>query len=576
MDILSRLLDLPFFLQLLGWQLYEDTHRFVVTIASTRGSVPCPICRTPSHHVHSHYERALADISLAEYRVIWNLWARKFFCRNPDCPRRVFNERFPEIIAPRARKTERLIRYFTDLGLALGGEAGKQAGECLNLPVSGSTMEAVRPSPTPTRSHRPKVLGVDDWAWRKGRRYGTILVEIVTHRPIALLADRSAKTLAAWLTQHPGVEIVTRDRSKVYRQGIRDGAPDALQVADRFHLLLNLSEALEKVFSQHLPDLKTVEISLADDALLAALPPADKSVLVPPESDSLPSPLCPESTPVAGASKTAIDKSRARSEHYRSERLRKFEMIWQLKRQGLSYKAIARRVGAGEKTVQRFSRSPVFPERQPRSDRGKTTIEPYIPYLLQRLNAGFVNARILFAELQELGYTGSYMTLTRYLHPLRGDGKPLPRQPRRGRSPLATVVIPRSPPLTPRRAVSSVLQRPDRLKDKDKEIIERLQQQDAELNLAISLARDFASLVRQRIPEKLDPPIERALASSLSPIVNFARGLLDDYSAVRAGVTLPWSNGPVEGLIDRLKMLERQMYGRAGIDLLRRRFLLAR
>jgi len=521
-------------------------------VHSTQAGPACPLCTTPAHRLHSDYERTLADLPWAEYRVRLRLRVRKWYCRHPHCRRRIFTERLPTVAAPWARHTIRLMQRLVAVGLALGGKAGVRLSQRWGVTVSRNTLlRLMRRQPLPA-SPAPTVLGVDDWSLRKRHTYGTILVDREQRRPIALLGDRDADTLAQWLRAHPGVQIITRDRSKAYADGARQGAPAAVQVADRFHLVQNLAEVLDQVFNAHLQELNALNdvryqtpIPQPDGVLAAPVPPPR------PATDAV-----------------------VQAQQRRARRLGIYEQVWALHREGYTGDAIARQLRIGKSTVFRYLRAGTFPERQGRSDRGRSLLDPYKPSLLSRWNAGCREALALFAELKDQGYPGSDPTVARYAQRLR-QSQGLSARQRFTRKPVPAVREPETPRLTPRRATWLVLRRPETREARDVAVLTALGGQPPAFAEAIRLAQDFAQLVRNRQPEQLDPWLERAASSMLEAFQRFAKRLRDDDDSVKAGVTLPWSNGPVEGHINRLKMLKRQMFGRAKLDLLSRRLLSA-
>jgi Transposase/zinc-finger of transposase IS204/IS1001/IS1096/IS1165 len=231
-------------------------------LRARRRSAACPGCRHCSTAVHSAYRRTVADMPIAGAQVLIHLYVRRFFCRYAACPRRIFAERFPTLAPVRGRHSLGVRSALRQMGLAVGGRAGARLAHVLGIAGSYRTIvRLVHCTPFPSIAV-PRVIGLDEWAWRRGRRFGTIVCDLERHQVLDLLPERSAPSVAQWLQAHPSVEVVCRDRSRLYAEGIRHGAPQAVQVVDRFHLVQNLGEALERFFLRYRRALNTLDASL--------------------------------------------------------------------------------------------------------------------------------------------------------------------------------------------------------------------------------------------------------------------------------------------------------------------------
>jgi transposase len=551
MNLLPHLLPAATGFRLDSCHLDQAQAEITLALTSRQTTILCPLCHVPARRLHSRYHRTLADLPWGSYTVRLWLHVRRLFCDHVGCTRRIFTERLPGVIAPWARRTARLAKRLTLAGLVLGGSAGARLSRWLGMPTTRNTLlRLIRAAPLPAEV-TPSVLGVDDWARRKRHSYGTVLVDLERRRPVALLPDREAATLAQWLRDHPEVEVVARDRSGAYADGTRRGAPQAIQVADRFHLMQNLAEVLETVFTAHTSSSRAVE----PVARQAEAPAAGEAV----------QPDRPQQEA----------KARAKATERRERRLARHQPVWELHREGFPGHAIAHQLGIGRSTVFRYLKSATFPERKQRHDLGRSRLDRWKPFVVARWNAGRRDSRRLFRDLQQQGYRGSYPTLARYTQRLRqAQEAAVPRQPARPRM-LPPVTEPPRRPLTPRTAAWLVLRRTERRNAADSERLARLRTQHADLAEAVDLAEAFTTLIRARQPDRLDPWLRQAQDSALPAFRGFAKRLRIDEEAVRAAMTSPWSTGQVEGQINRLKMIKRQMYGRAHLDLLGRRFLLA-
>jgi transposase len=382
-----------------------------------------------------------------------------------------------------------------------------------------------------------KAVGVDDWAWRKGQRYGTILVDLETHAPIDLLPDRSADSLAAWLQSHPGAEVISRDRAGLYAEGATRGAPQAIQVADRFHLLCNLTSAVERVLEQK------------RTALAKAIAPA------------IPEP----SQPQADGTPAAKTRSEQLREDRRQCRVDRYNEVVALYREGMSQQEISRTVHMERKTIRRFLRAGRYPERAT-PHRKPPSVNAFQEFLNRRWAEGCHNATKLWHEIQAQGYAGGRSTMARFIATLRTQGTKYFRK----------TIAPRqqkAKPPSPRQAAMLLARRPEKLKPDEQQLLAKLNECCPEIPTLYALTQGFSTVFRGKQDEALQNWLAEARRTGLPGISRFCDGLLRDAEAVTAAVILPWSNGQVEGQIHRLKLLKRQMYGRAKFNLLRCRVL---
>ena len=409
---------------------------------------------------------------------------------------------------------------------------------------------ACRSLPTPAAS-RPCVIGIDDWAKRKGHTYGTIVVDLDRHCPVDLLEDRTAETVAAWLQAHPEVTVVARDRAEAYASGVAQGAPDAVQVADRWHLVKNLREA--------------VEAELREQPTLPWHPPSPPAEGNP--TGALPSPSPADPAPLYPNTPTGRRADAARQAR-RTQRLGQYEQACALRQQGLSRAKIARQVGVSPRTLCRWYAAEAFPERKRRT--GETScLEPYLPLLHHQWDAGCRNATHVWRTLRAQGFPGSYAVVYQYMTTLRRGQPVRSAEPAR---PAASSRTPPPPSLTARQLAYLFVRRPEKRTTDAQEQMRQIRQHDPTIAQIATLTETFAQMVRQRTPSALQTWLDTVLTSRLPDLKRFARGLQQD-AAVQAALELPYSNGQTEGQVTRLKLLKRQMYGRAKIDLLRQRVL---
>jgi transposase len=507
---------------------------------------PCPSCGWQSDKAHSRYQRRLADLPWEGIAVKLILSVRKFFCLNPDCRQRIFCERLPGLAAPYAHKTLRFNELLTKLGVALGGRPGARMAFGMGVKIGRDALLArVRCAET-AQSKTVRVLGVDDFAFRKGQSYGTILVDQERRRIVDLLPDREVATLANWLGGHSGIEIVTRDRASYYADGIKKGAPQAVQIADRWHLHKNLREALENVLNGHRGQLKKVATSLNPH----------RQAMQAMSDDGL-----PDLRPKRQESQRTM-KQLAEHEGKRVQRVKRYQEVKRLQSTGMSISAIGRQMGMHRETVRQFIRADEYPEARPPIKPSK--VSPFTEYLKKRWLEGCYNARQLYREIVLLGYEGHLNVLQAYLEPWR---KLLPEEIRRKQE------IPAVSPPTPRAVVWWLLKDKEKLKEEQRAFIGELLEKSPIIKTVYELVLEFRRMIKNRDGKTLKDWFGKVEQSGISELARFAKGLREDEAAVQAAMEYEWSNGQVEGQVNRLKMVKRQMFGRANLDLLKARVL---
>lgn len=515
----------------------------VLHLEPTREAVPCPTCGQPSTRPHSWYWRHPLDLPWRGTTVRLRIRTRRFFCDEEICDRKVFAERFPERLPLRARRTSGATALLVGIVQRTSAEAGARLAHAAGLPVSPDTLLRLLRSLAPTEVPTPSVLGVDDFSLRRGRTFATLLVDLQTHAPLDVLPDREADTLATWLCAHPGVEVLSRDRAEAYADGGRRGAPAAVQVADRFHLVHNACAALDELLRgrRRHSDVQRLQ----DTAALAEAGPRP-----PPETVRPPT------------------RAEQQARESRARRVARWEEVRHRHAAGESLRSIARALGINRRTVRSLVRTPEPPTRPPRvppelAGLRSPTLAPFVPYLAGRWQAGCTNISQLCRALDALGYTGSHSLVRQALlvwrapRPSRADQRRQRHQQRR----LSVRWL--------------YLRPPEQLDAEERGALQQLLAEDEPLARGHALVQRFRQLVRTRDHAGLDGFLADCRASALPPFVSFANGIETDRAAVDAALTLPWSNGPVEGHVHRVKLLKRLGYGRASLATLRARILSA-
>lgn len=526
-------LPAPKRLKLLGVRATETAITLVARTSSRLAR--CPVCGNRSRRVHSRYTRKLADLPWQGVPVTVHLHVRRFFCDRAACERKIFAERVPGVAARYARRTERLDDWFTHISFALGGEAGGRLLKDLGVVVSGDTLlHHIRS--LHLRDHKtPRILSVDDFAFRRGTHFGTVLVDLERHTLVDVLPDRSADTFAHWLGEHPGVEIVSRDRGGEYAEATRRAAPHAVQVADRFHLLKNLRDVVLRVFKQHREVLELVPTPSVHFQRLTNL---------------------------------RLDRKLAK-ERAREQAHKLFSSVHALSKKGMKNAQISRTLGIHRHSVEKYLACKTPPQRR-RFTKKVSAIAPYEDYILKRWKEGCRNATRIHREIVEQGYPGAYQNvvrITRYLKEQEVLGEPLPTT---------------SPGISAAQAAGILVKRPENCSEEELRTLGRLKTVHQVTERCCTLFEEFAEMLRdkeQRSEElarsRLNEWAERAKASGVPELKGFAAKLLQDIEAVVAAMILPYSQGQTEGRVNKLKFIKRSMYGRGKFDLLRQRVLYA-
>ncbi len=498
-------------------QLLDASEAAITAVVTTTAEeAACPLCHRCSVRIHSRYTRAVADLPWMGCAVRLELHVRRFFCPNPECTRQIFTERLPSVVEPYARRTTRLTDVFTLIGFALGGEAGKRLVAGMGLSASPDTLLRLIRAQPEEQVPTPRILGVDDFSFCKRKTYGTILLDLERRVPIDILPDREAATLEKWLKAHEGVEIISRDRGGPYAEGARLGAPEAQQVADRWHLLANLSEALKTLFASKQAQLKAL-------------------VKKPPETFS-----AEEEKQLPAWYKGQTERKVKMYDAHHQERVERYQKIHELRAQGAELTLIAHQVGISRTTVNKYLNMESPPARKT-GKRSGSVLDPYKEYIVKRWNEGVRNAQHVYRELKEMGYTGSDQPIQRYYVQFRKE-KDFRRFKQVEPAQETPVKAPPKRPPTASQVAHWITFKEDQRLEWQQKYLTQLCEEDQEIREANELILEFTSMLRERKGERFDAWLEKVEQQGISELRSFAQSLKKVYEAVKAGLTLPWSH----------------------------------
>jgi transposase len=500
----------------------------IVAKGPRRGA--CPSCGALSGSRHGSYRRSLQDLPAQGAPVTIDLVVTRLKCLAEHCSRRTFSADVPDVMAPRARRTSRVIEIVRLLAHSTGGREAERLLACFGMVVSDDTViRHLKRQFAPLDTTPPRVVGIDDWSWRKGQSYGTIMVDLERRSVVDVLADRSSSSVAAWLGAHPSIEIISRDRQGLYAEGARIGAPQARQVADRFHLVQNLREMIEKQLGR-----------------------LERPVRI------------------EGSAAIEVEATRA---GMRGLQQAKFGQVRLLYDAGKTATAITQELGLSRKRVDKWIRLKALPERHAMSPTPRSPAF-YQSHLSRRWAEGCTVVRRLFVEIQRLGFTGCYTHLARFVASWRREGESAQGKVA---APISLGLLARDPTtgrqISPRTAAILCIKPRTQLTPCQAIAVDELKASSTEFSAMRAYAMRFRGILRSRNSAKLDGWLEDAHHCGIYALQRFARTVQGDLDAVRNAVIEPWSNGQTEGQISRLKTLKRAMCGRAGVELLRARML---
>jgi transposase len=527
-------------------QRIEDTGDAVVISASCMASSErCPACGSLSARVHGGYSRTVADGAAGGRPVLIIVRVLRFLCVSLSCPKVTFAVQADGLTSRYCRRSVPLTQMLTGFGLELAGRAGARLARRLGIVVHSSTiLRLLAGLPEREAATAPDILGIDDFALRKGHVYGTVLAGMESGDVVDLLADREAATVEAWLKEHPGAAVICRDRAGAYAEGARAGAPGAIQVADRWHLWHNLAEYAEKTAGRHRGCLLTAgheaEGGGTEEAAAAQDPQEHR-----PDPEVPPDGLLD----ACGRERRLVTRTRERYADIRA-RLDGNQSI----------SAISRATGLDRKTVQRFARAQSIDELLVRAVTREAKLDEFKPYLCRRWNEGARDAAALHAELRQSGWAGSVQAVRRYLAPFR-----------------KTDAAAEPPPAVPktRQITRLLLTRPDHLQPDEQAQLADIRAQCPHLDSLAGHVSAFAEMMANLTGSAaLDKWLAAVESDDQPELRSFATGIRNDKEAVINGLTLPYSSGRVEGTVNKIKTVKRQMYGRAGFPLLRKRVML--
>jgi len=486
-----------------------------LVIRASASSCSCPLCGAVARRVHSRYLRRVGDLPVAGRRTEMILQTRRFFCDASDCARRIFAERFNGVVERGARRTSRLDEVVHCLAIALGGRPAAALSRRLNVRVSNDTLLRMVRRRGAAEFAPPTVVGIDDWAWKRNHRYGTLLCDLERRRTIALLPDREPASAQEWLARQPQIRVVARDRGGGYAVAARRALPHAVQVADRWHLMENASRAFLDAVGKSMRQIrKAIGAARIDPRLLTY------------------------------AEKLQYEGFQRREETNAS--------ILSLSHEGLAIREIVRRTGYSRgliRKILRGRRSDVFRTRP-------SSLDPYLPWLDAQWAAGCRNGLALWRALRERGFRGCRGVVSewsgRRKQAEKADAGAI------GRAPSARTI-----------ARLLTIGR-DQLSKAQTITVAAIERGVVALAEARDILAEFLAIIRRKALTELDAWLDRAARSLFS---GFANGIVKDKDAVQAAIVAAWSNGQTEGQICKLKLVKRQMYGRGKIDLLEARVI---